>query len=78
MSLQQHLYNYSTISEILENYIKELDENTALSEISDTITGKITYTDGTEELFTITLNFDDEGKLTTTYNCNIAYYPIAE
>lgn len=61
-----------------ENYIKELDENTALSEISDTITGKITYTDGTEELFTITLNFDDEGKLATTYNCNIAYYPIAE
>lgn len=61
-----------------ENYIKELDENTSLSEISDTITGKITYTDGTEELFTITLNFDDEGKLATTYNCNIAYYPIAE
>lgn len=61
-----------------DSYVETLDENTVLSEISDTITGKITYTDGTEELFTITLNFDDEGKLATTYNCNIAYYPIAE
>lgn len=61
-----------------EDYIAELTEKNKLSDISDTIMGKVKYVDGTEELFTITLNFDDEGKLATTYNCNMAYYPIAE
>lgn len=61
-----------------EDYVKTLDENTELSEISDTIAGKVTYKDGTEELFTISLNFDDEGNLTSTYNSRISYYPIAE
>lgn len=61
-----------------DDYANELDENTVLSEISDTITGKVTYKDGTEELFTITLNFDDEGILSSTYSSRIAYYPIAE
>jgi len=28
MGLQTHLYNYSTVSEILESYIKELSEST--------------------------------------------------
>lgn len=51
-----------------DSYIAELDENTMLSEISDTISGKVTYIDGTEEDFTISLTFDDEGKLTAMYN----------
>ena len=61
-----------------ESYAKQLTEETALSEINDTITGKVAYKDGTEELFTIKLNFDDEGSLTSTYSSRIAYYPIAE
>ncbi len=61
-----------------ESYAKQLTEETPLSEINDTITGKVTYKDGTEELFTITLNFDDEGNLSSTYSSRIAYYPIAE
>lgn len=61
-----------------ESYAKQLTEETTLSEINDTITGKVAYKDGTEELFTIKLNFDDEGSLTSTYSSRIAYYPIAE
>lgn len=61
-----------------DDYANELDENTILSEITDTITGKVTYKDGTEELFTITLNFDDEGNLSSTYTGRIDYYPIVE
>ena len=61
-----------------ESYAKQLTEETPLSEINDTITGKVSYKDGTEELFAITLNFDDEGSLTSTYSSRIAYYPIAE
>lgn len=61
-----------------ESYAKQLTEETALSEINDTITGKVVYKDGTEELFTIKLNFDDEGSLKSTYSSRIAYYPIAE
>ncbi|MBO5936286.1 MAG: hypothetical protein J6Q79_01575 [Clostridia bacterium] len=61
-----------------ESYAKQLTEETPLSEINDTITGKVSYKDGAEELFAITLNFDDEGSLTSTYSSRIAYYPIAE
>ena len=61
-----------------ESYAKQLTEETKLSEINDTITGKVAYKDGTEELFTIKLNFDDEGSLTSTYSSRIAYYSIAE
>ena len=61
-----------------DSYAKQLTEDTLLSEINDTITGKVNYIDGTEELFTISLNFDNEGNLTSTYSCKIAYYPIAE
>ena len=59
-----------------DSYIETLTENTALSDISDTITGKVKYIDGTEELFTIALNFDDEGSLKATYCNAIAYYPL--
>lgn len=61
-----------------ESYAKQLTEETQLSEINDTITGRVAYKDGTEELFTIKLNFDDEGSLKSTYSSRIAYYPIAE
>lgn len=61
-----------------ESYAKQLTEETTLSEINDTITGKVAYKDGTEELFTIKLNFDDEGILSSSYSSRIAYYPIAE
>ena len=61
-----------------ESYAKQLTEETTLSEINDTITGRVAYKDGTEELFTIKLNFDDEGSLKSTYSSRIAYYPIAE
>ena len=33
MSLQQHLYNYSTVPEILESYIKELSESDKIENI---------------------------------------------
>lgn len=61
-----------------ESYAKQLTEETTLSEINDTITGKVAYKDGTEELFTIKLNFDDTGSLISTYNSRISYYPIEE
>ncbi|MBR3598011.1 MAG: hypothetical protein IKL47_13675 [Clostridia bacterium] len=44
--------------------------DTPLSTVTDTITGTITYTDGTSETFTVTLTFDDNGILTSTYSYN--------
>ncbi|MBR3766943.1 MAG: hypothetical protein IKL10_01715 [Clostridia bacterium] len=46
------------------------EPQTDLSTITDTITVKVNYTDGTSEQFTLTLSFDDEGILTSTYNYN--------
>ncbi len=41
-----------------------------LSEINDIITVTVNYTDSTSEQFTLTLEFDDNGILTSTYNYN--------
>lgn len=60
---------YWTPSDELHESFKNAPD-TPLSTVTDTITGTITYTDGTEETFTITLSFDDNGILTTTYNYN--------
>ena len=55
-----------------EELQKALSENpdTSLSEISDEIKGVIRYTDGSEESFTITFGFDDNGILDATYSYN--------
>lgn len=55
-----------------EELQKALSENpaTPLSQVSDEITGDIRYIDGTQESFTITLSFDDNGILDATYSYN--------
>lgn len=55
-----------------EELLKALSENpaTPLSQVSDEITGVIRYTDGSEESFTISLSFDDEGILKADYSYN--------
>lgn len=55
-----------------EELLKALSENpaTPLSQVSDEIAGEIRYVDGTQESFTITLSFDDNGILDATYFYN--------
>lgn len=55
------------VSETLKNTLKAAPA-TPLSSVNDVITGVITYTDGTQESFTLTLTFDDDGNLTSSYN----------
>ena len=55
-----------------EELQKALSENpaTPLSQVSDEITGVIRYVDGSEESFTISLSFDDDGILKADYSYN--------
>ncbi len=54
------------VSETLKNTLKAAPA-TSLSSVNDVITGVITYTDGTQDSFTLTLTFDNDGNLTTRY-----------
>ena len=54
------------VSETLKETLKA-NPAMPLSEISDLITGTVTYTDGTQDSFTLTLTFDNDGNLTTRY-----------
>ena len=54
------------VSETLKNTLKAAPA-TSLSSVNDVITGVITYTDGTQESFTLSLTFDNDGNLTTRY-----------
>lgn len=56
-------------SEELHEYFSK-NPSAALSGVSDSIDGLIRYIDGTEESFTITLSFDDNGILDATYSYN--------
>lgn len=55
------------VSETLKETLKA-NPAMPLSEISDLITGTITYTDGTQDSFTLTLTFDNDGNLACTYS----------
>lgn len=55
------------VSETLKETLKA-NPAMPLSEISDLITGTVTYTDGTQDSFTLTLTFDNDGNLACTYS----------
>lgn len=55
------------LSESLVNTFKT-SPDTPLSTVKDEITVKINYTDGSEETYTISLSFDDEGMLSAKCN----------
>lgn len=58
---------YWFVSEELKETLKNAPD-TPLSTVSDTITGVISYIDGTKETFTISLNFNDNGELSAVYS----------
>lgn len=54
------------LSESMKDTFKSAPE-TPLSSVNDIITVTINFVDGTNEIFAIELNFDDEGMLSSTY-----------
>ena len=54
------------VSETLKDTLRSAPD-TALSSVYDVITGTVFYADGTQESFSLTLTFDNEGNLSTDY-----------